>query len=292
MNHERVGAEGGIVLAGLLIIDDELESRQEIRLAIEESPYQYLSVYESDSGENGLFLLKQNRPSILILDISLPDMDGIEVGKKALELNPRIAVIVLTHLKMFELAQAAINAGFARYFLKPLNKMELISSLEKLLNADLIRETQELRKTTSGSEDVEIDLGNPIQSAVRFIQKHYHEPIKLNDVADGVYLSASHFSRLFKAEMGMTFIEYLTKYRVEQSKKLLKMTLLPIEVIASNTGFANASYFSTTFKRLEGKTPTEYRNLFSNFLWGNGSLLRKTGSNAVKLSKKTKTGSK
>lgn len=253
-------------MAGLLIIDDELETRQEIRLAIEESPYQYLSIYESDSGDHGLLLLKQKRPSILILDISLPDMDGMEVGKKALELNPRIAVIVLTHLKMFELAQAAINAGFSRYFLKPLSKVELITSLEKLLIPDLIRETQELGKATTISEKVEIDLGNPIKSAVRFIQNHYHEPITLKEVADRVYLSASHFSRLFKAEMGMTFIEYLTKYRVEQSKKLLKMTSLPVEVIANYTGFANASYFATTFKRLEGKTPTEYRNLFSNFL--------------------------
>ncbi|GAX90030.1 helix-turn-helix domain-containing protein [Effusibacillus lacus] len=252
-------------MAGLLIIDDEVETRQEIRLMIEESPYNYLSVYEAGSAERGLLLLKQNQPAIVILDLSLPDMDGIQLGKKALELNSHVSIIVLTHLKMFDLAQAAMNAGFSRYYLKPPSKVDLLLALDKLLIPDLIKETNYLRKVSS-SKDFEVDFGNPIESATGYIHSHFHEPITLNEVADRVYLSASHFSRLFKAEMGVTFIEYLTKYRVEQSKKLLKMTSLPIEVIANNTGFANAGYFATIFKRLEGKTPKEYRSLFSNLL--------------------------
>ncbi|BCJ88235.1 response regulator transcription factor [Effusibacillus dendaii] len=252
-------------MSGLLIIDDEVETRQEIRLMIEESSYNYFSVCEAGSAERGLMLLKQNQPGIVILDLSLPDMDGIQLGKKALELNPQVSIIVLTHLKMFDLVQACMNAGFSRYYLKPLSKVDLLSALDKLLIPDLVKETSYLRKVSS-SNDFEVDLGNPIESATGYIHSHFHEPITLNEVADRVYLSASHFSRLFKAEMGVTFIEYLTRYRLEQSKKLLKMTSLPIEVIANNTGFANASYFATTFKRLEGKTPKEYRSLFSNLL--------------------------
>ena len=253
---------GVIVLAKLLIVDDEVENRQEIRLIVEESQYNYLSIYESDSAERGLFLFKQTKPNIVILDLSLPDMDGIELGKKMSEHDPQVSIIVLTYLKMFEMAQAAINAGFYRYFLKPVSKQELLTAFDKLLLSSLVKEPLSLRK----ADPPKIDLGNPIKSVIDYIHSHFHEPITLKEVAERVYLSASHFSRLFKAEMGVTFIEYLTKYRVEQSKKLLKMTSLPIEVIANNTGFANASYFATTFKRLEGKTPSEYRSLFSNLL--------------------------
>lgn len=253
-------------MTGLLIIDDEAESRQAIRFIIEESQYNYLSVYEAESAERGLFLLKQNQPNIVILDLSLPDMDGVKLGKKMLEINPKVSIIVATHLKMFETVQTAMNAGFSKYFLKPLTEVELLTALDDILLPNLMMETNYLGNPSSSSKPVEMDLGNPIQSVIRYIHSHFYEPITLNEVADWVYLSASHFSRLFKAEMGVTFIEYLTKYRVEQSKRLIKMTSLPIEVIANNTGFANAGYFATTFKRLEGKTPTEYRNLFSNLM--------------------------
>ncbi|GGE28560.1 hypothetical protein GCM10011571_33300 [Marinithermofilum abyssi] len=117
-------------------------------------------------------------------------------------------------------------------------------------------------------DKVKTDYTNPIETAIRYIQLKYQEPITLKEVANHVYLSPSHFSRLFKSETGTTFIEYLTRYRVEKSKGLLKITSLPIEVISNYMGFMSASYFSTTFKRLEGKTPSEYRKLFDHFTNG------------------------
>jgi two-component system response regulator YesN len=107
-----------------------------------------------------------------------------------------------------------------------------------------------------------VDLANPIESVLRYIHNNYHLPLTLNEVASMVYLSKSHFSRLFKNVTGMTFVEYLTQVRIQKSKYLLKTSSLPIDVIAHKTGFSNASYFATIFKRLEGKTPKEYRELF------------------------------
>jgi two-component system response regulator YesN len=252
-------------LAGVLIIDDEAESRLETRLIIEESQYNYLSIYEAGSAQRGLLLLKQNQPDILIMDLSLPDMDGIKLGEKVLQMNPQISIIAATHLKMFETVQMAMNSGFSKYFLKPLSRTELISAVEILLLPKMIKSSY-LADAVSSTKPTKIDLANPIQSVLSYIQNHFYEQITVNEVAEWVYLSPSHFSRLFKAEMGVTFIEHLTKYRVEQSKRLIKITSLPIEVIANNTGFTNAGYFATTFKRLVGKTPTEYRNVFSSFI--------------------------
>ncbi|PZE20760.1 response regulator [Paenibacillus xerothermodurans] len=253
-------------MSGLLIIDDEAQCREEIRLIIEESQYNYLTVYEAASAERGLFSFKQNQPDIVILDLSLPDMDGVKLGKKIIELNPKVSIVVATQLKMFDMVQMSMNAGFRKYFLKPLSNTELTSALDALLLPNLTKETNYFGKLAASSKPSVIDLGNPIKSVITYIHHHFYEQVTLNEVADWVYLSASHFSRLFKAEMGVTFIEYLTKYRVEQSKRLIKMTSLPIEVIANNTGFTNAGYFATTFKRLEGKTPTEYRTMFCNFM--------------------------
>ena len=251
-------------MAGLLVVDDEMETCEEIRAILTGSQYHYLPVYESSSAQQGLALFREYQPNLVILDLSLPDMNGLECGKIILATSPQVPVVVLTHLQMFETVQAAINAGFSGYLLKPVAKKEFLAACDRLLIPQLRREPLSMQQKQA---EARIDYGNPIHSALEYIHCHYQDPITLQDVAEQVYLSGSHFSRLFKAEMRVTFVEYLTKYRVEQAKKLLKMTALPVEVIANNAGFTNAGYFATTFKRLEHVTPTEYRQMFSKLLF-------------------------
>jgi len=246
-------------LAEVLIVDNDKHSRKEIRKYIEKSKFRFLSIFEANTAQRGLVLLKQSRPSTLILDISLPDMDGLKFGRSALQLYSDLPVIIVSHLKMFELVQEAINSGFSAYLLKPLSKNDLYQALERVLPLGL---NQELHQTIKGNSHFSSDLKNPIESAIQFIQMNYGYSLTLKQVADQVYLSPSYFSRLFKEEVGMTFVEYLSFVRVEKAKSLLRISCLPIEVIANNTGFSNPSYFATTFKKLVRKTPSEYRDQF------------------------------
>jgi two-component system, response regulator YesN len=253
-------------LDDILIVDDDVENRQLIRSILKDSPYHNFSIWEADTAEKGLTLLKNKQPVVLLIDLSLPDMDGIEFGKKALKNHPNTRVIAVTHLQMFQTVQASINAGFSAYLLKPVVKSELIQTFKRLITAQQLHQTVPILKDQEGSSEkaLEADLGNPIETAMNYIKLKYHEQVTLKEVANFVYLSPSHFSRMFKEETGMTFVEFLVDYRLEKSKNLLKMTSLPIEVIACHTGFSSAAYFSTTFKRKEGQTPREYRSMFSN----------------------------
>ncbi|AGE21890.1 two-component response regulator [Geobacillus sp. GHH01] len=246
-------------MAEILIVDDDKYARTEIRTFIEESKFRFLTIYEANTAQRGMTLLKQNRPSVLILDISLPDMDGIRFGRSALQLYSDLPVIVVTQLKMFEFVQEAINSGFSAYLLKPLSRNELYETLERILPMGLNRE---INQTINGNRNFSSDLKNPIESAIQFIQMNYGYSLTLKEVADQVYLSPSYFSRLFKEEVGMTFVEYLSFVRVQKAKSLLRFSSLPIEVIAHNTGFSNPGYFATTFKKIVGKTPSEYREQF------------------------------
>ncbi|HHY65695.1 MAG: AraC family transcriptional regulator [Alicyclobacillus sp.] len=253
-------------MADILVVDDAM-GRKELRSLLAEGPYNYLSVSEADSAKRSLLLLRQERPDIVICDLSLPDMDGIEFGRKVLSFSPQTRIIGLSHLQMFETVYEAINAGFNGYLLKPIVKSELYGLLGRIVQANLLEDShKQIRHHSQVNAlpgDTSVDFGNPIDSALDYIDQHYADPISLADVAQRVYLSPSYFSRLFKAEVGVTFTEYLTQFRIQKSKILLRVTSLPVEIIATNTGFSNASYFSTTFKRLEGRTPTEYRSLFS-----------------------------
>ena len=246
-------------MAELLIVDSDKETRNEIRSLVETSQYNFLSIYESSFAQRGLTLLKQSQPSALILDLSLPDMDGLDFGRMALELYPDLPIIVVTQIKMFELAQEAINTGFAAYLLKPLLRDILLNTFERILDPSLSKEVNQAIRQT---EEFSNDLRKPIESAIHYIQLHYNEPLTLKHLADLVYLSPSYFSKLFKEETNTTFVEYLASIRVQKAKGMLRMSSLPIDVIANNTGFKNSGYFATTFKRMEGRTPTEYREKF------------------------------
>ncbi|PTX61805.1 AraC family two component transcriptional regulator [Melghirimyces profundicolus] len=252
-------------MAELLVVDNEIESRQAVCSIVEGSQYHYLTIYEAETVSQGISILKRVRPNVVIMDLSLPDQDGFVLGKMALDLYPQIPIIVLTQLKLFHTVQTCINIGFSAYLLKPVLKSELLSVFDRWMIREMSKEVDEWIPKNHISDEVETDFANPIQTALRYIQAKYQKPITLKEVANHVYLSPSHFSRLFKSETGVTFIEYLTRYRVEKSKGLLKMTSLPVEVISDYLGFTSAGYFSTTFKRLEGKTPSEYRKIFSKF---------------------------
>ncbi|GKH30670.1 response regulator [Muricomes sp. OA1] len=99
----------------------------------------------------------------------------------------------------------------------------------------------------------------PIKKAVQFIENNYNEQIGLTDIADAVGLNASYLSRLFKKETGESVTEHLTLLRIEKAKKLLKDDSLRLRDVAMAVGFNDVSYFSNTFKKIAGMSPTEFR---------------------------------
>ncbi len=94
------------------------------------------------------------------------------------------------------------------------------------------------------------------------MNQNLQEDISLDDVAGAINLSPTYFSRLFSNEMNMTYIEYLTMIRVEESKKYLVDTKHSISDIALRMGFSDQSYFSKVFKKVEGITPGKYRKMY------------------------------
>ena len=101
-----------------------------------------------------------------------------------------------------------------------------------------------------------------LRKAVIYMNQHLEEAVTLDQVAEHVGLSATYFSRLFSTEMKMTYIEYLTKIKIEESKKYLVDTKESISDIAIRLGFSDQSYFSKVFKKVEGMTPGKYRKMY------------------------------
>jgi two-component system response regulator YesN len=98
-----------------------------------------------------------------------------------------------------------------------------------------------------------------VNSAVDYIRTYYQRRLTLEEIAQQVYVSPSYLSRLFKKEIGCTVIELLTKVRVEEAKKVFHDPKYTVRQVAAEIGFEDANYFSKVFRRIEGITPSEYK---------------------------------
>lgn len=105
-----------------------------------------------------------------------------------------------------------------------------------------------------------------VQIALSFLEDHYHESIRLEDVASQVHLSENYFSQRFREVMGRSFSDYVTDLRVREAKKLLQEENLSTEEIAERIGYPNANYFVRVFKKTTGYTVTAYRKKFRNWI--------------------------
>ena len=95
------------------------------------------------------------------------------------------------------------------------------------------------------------------QKALLYIHANYSQDISLGSAADHLHLSATHLSRLFSREVGVSFIDYLIHYRIERARQLIQNTNADLKSIAEQTGFHNYNYFLRTYKEKTGHTPSQ-----------------------------------
>ena len=101
-----------------------------------------------------------------------------------------------------------------------------------------------------------------IHGITRYLQEHLAEDMSLSVLSEEFHLSAQYISQLFKSEIGVGFLNYLTNIRMEQAKKLLLSTDLSIAEVAERSGYGDYRVFTKVFKKTEGITPSQFRREF------------------------------
>lgn len=145
--------------------------------------------------------------------------------------------------------------------LETFNNIESISIYTKNILTSLFEKSNEKElKIKEGDNKKLSHISKVLEPALKYIEENYKEEIFLKDVANISNVSPYYFSKLFKKEMGMNFTAYITKYKVEKAKEMLKNTDIPIVNIAAELGYYECGYFTKIFKKIEGVTPTGYRN--------------------------------
>jgi two-component system response regulator YesN len=111
-------------------------------------------------------------------------------------------------------------------------------------------------------EEREQRTWNVLDSATTFIKDKFHEELSLEDVAEHVHLNPHYFSKVFKQQTGETFIDYVTRLRIERAKEIIRDGQFSLKEVCYLVGYKDPNYFSRVFKKVTGVAPSEYRNQF------------------------------
>lgn len=362
----------------VFLVEDEAIIRRGIKKNVEWEKNGFEFVGEAGDGEYAYPQILKTEPDILITDIKMPFMDGLELSHLVKKILPNTKIIILSGYNEFEYAKEAITIGISEYLLKPVTAASLTAVLRKV--KEEIREEKEksrlleryfvsyekynefldktdytgvdrkliqdfLKLGSAGEEGIFLDeylaavgennyrslllrqymtidiffcvqeflkglsvcadeippelgdikyipkivvseeqtvsylkelfafaiserdrvsgnrYGSLIDTAKQYLAEHFESnDVSLNTVAAQVGVSSSYFSSIFKQETGQSFVEYLTKLRIDKACELLRCTTLRTAEIGERVGYNDPHYFSATFKKVTGVSPKDYKN--------------------------------
>lgn len=242
----------------VLVVEDEEMIRRGIVLAVDWAALGCVVVGEAANGEDGLEAVERYAPSLIITDLKMPRMDGIEMLRQLRERGSDAFVIILTAYDSFEYAQSALRLGAVDFLLKPFHDGDLelaVTALRRRLESKHNQESPLIPGIKKG------DKSKYVLETMAYISDHYNDPaISVGSIAAHLCISEGHLSHTFKKETDYTLLNYLTRYRIHKAMELLRDCRVKVYEVADMVGYKDITYFSATFKKVVGITPSEYQD--------------------------------
>lgn len=237
----------------IFLADDEIWVIMGLKKLIEKIGAPFQVVGEASKGVMALEEIEKKKPDVLITDIRMPGMDGLELMKEIRKKKLDTKVVLVSGYAEFDYAQKAIRMGAVDYLLKPVEAetfAKVLENLEKMLDE---------RGGKQEEQPEEILNPSALENIVEEIQSRYNENITLTGFSEKHNISAGHLSNLLKERLGMSFSEYITAKRVQKAKELLADERLSVEKVANEVGYKDYFYFTKVFKKAVGISPSKYR---------------------------------
>lgn len=250
----------------VLLVEDEDIIRKGIMFTADWERVNCLVVGEARNGREGLEHIKSDNPDIVIVDINMPEMDGIQMLENSIyEYN--YDAIIVSGYNEFEYARKGISLGVTEYLLKPINYSELYAALSKIIekrerfsrleNEQRILDVEKKKmglleyKSQEGSGNAYID------QMLQKVHMEYRKRIAITDISAECGMSCTYLNAKFKEITGYTFNDYLNRYRIQKAMEFLKEGTYKIYEVADLAGFSDYKYFIKVFKKYTGYSPTK-----------------------------------
>ncbi|WP_307303941.1 DNA-binding response regulator [Neobacillus driksii] len=226
----------------VLLLDDEPLELEQLEYLLQ-SEFPSWKFFKASDASQAHSINLNHELDLAFLDINLPGKSGIEFGEELRQSNKDVEIIMVTACQDFSYAQQSIRIGVVDYLTKPVIESELLKILSKYKKHPFSQNYSSL-----------------IQCSLKAIHEMFAEKVSLSDIARKVHANPTYLSRKFHEETGLSFSEYLIQYRIHMAKRfLLTNPKWTIADVAENSGFSSQNYFSTLFRKIEGVSPTEFR---------------------------------
>lgn len=257
----------------VIVIEDEDIIRAGLMYEIDWHRLDCVVVSEARNGLEGLIEIEKYDPDIVLLDINMPVKDGIDVLKETYE-KYNFVTVILSGYSSFEYAQKAIEYDVIGYLTKPVDSDELEEVIEKAKS--VIDNRRILDKSQSYRNDLKrISIINPVmktkeknqivEDMLDFVANNFDKKVNMKLLASELHYSETYLNRNFKREMGITFNNYLNKYRIQKALDFLRENSnISIVELSSKCGFNDYKYFNVVFRKFIGLSIKDYITLTTN----------------------------
>ena len=231
----------------VLIVDDDAQVR-EAHSALVKDGLPGFAIQSAEDGEKALALMKQEVPSLVLLDLVMPNLSGADVldQMRADENLRQVPVIILSNQMMT---------------LEDVNRIESHTNVT-LQSKGIWSESETIaamNRAVFGTDTLPAHTSGLVKKAIAFLHQNYTSPISRWEIAEAVGVSEDYISRVFNRELNISPWDYLNRYRVLQAKHLLINTTGSIGSIAHKVGFKDQAYFSRVFNKISGIPPQAFR---------------------------------
>ncbi len=252
----------------ILIADDEVMEREVLTDLVARRFEHEVEIHTADNGRKAVDTALLLGADLILMDIEMPGVTGLEAARTVLARLPGCKVIFVTAYGLFQYAYEAMRLGACGYILKPVVPDEAEASIRRAL-AQIEAERKltalapaAVEQAPADDEDADLpntQMGHLMAQVKKYLRENYMYELSLDSVGDILHISPAYLSTQFKKYLHVGFLDYLTEVRMQAACELLADPLRPTAEVAGMVGYEDASYFARAFKKKTGLTPTQYR---------------------------------
>ena len=268
----------------VLIADDEQLEREALVDLVKRRFGRDVEIETAENGRRTTEIALLWDADLILLDIEMPGMNGLDAARTVLAQRPECKVIFITAYSLFTYAHEAVHLGACDYILKPVDPDAVEAAIRRAIHQiEIGRRLVELAPVAQSTEtppspapsapslppmpDVASELDAESGSRMELVMAHvrlymeenYMFDLSLDSISDILHISPAYLSAQFKKYQKINFLDCLTDLRIRAAQELLSDPLRSTAEVASMVGYEDANYFTRTFKKRLGVTPTQYR---------------------------------
>lgn len=268
----------------ILIADDEDRIVRNMCQIIKDAFGDEVEVRMASNGLECVRIMREWLVNLLITDIRMPGLNGIELVEEIRKTDSRVEILVISAYEDFNYAKKLIPYGVLDYLVKPINVDLILGKVRSALgrHGERGRKEKTGAKRNGAEKDsieesaVEYGMGEKeeadgteekyhtrsvIRDAKAYIAREIYSPVSLTDVAEHLHISKSYLSAIFKNETGENISGYINSVKVKEAKRLLLKTEMSVQEISEKLGYSTSKYFIEKFSKSTGISPAKYRGL-------------------------------